>query len=112
MSKREAELESELKAANLKIKLLEEKVDALLRNLYSSKSERLDPNQLTLLEDPDSKKDEAPVAAETKPGAASRESTNARKAPRGPRIPDHLPVKEEILDPEEVVADPPQWRHV
>lgn len=111
MSEREEQLESELKEANLKIRLLEEKIDSLVRSLFSKKSEKLDPNQLTLLEDISSKKDEAPIAAETEQGAERCKSAK-RKSPRGPRIPEHLPVKEEILDPEEVIAAPDQWRHI
>ena len=111
MSQREAELQSELKAANLRIRLLEEKVDALLRNLYSSKSEKLDPNQLTLLEDFPSKKDEAPAVAETEPGAATKKSAKRSKCRRA-RIPENLPIREEIVDPDPVKADPGQWRQI
>lgn len=56
MSEREAVLQSELEASRLEVKLLREKIDALLRRLYGSKSERLDPDQLMLLEGIDSKK--------------------------------------------------------
>ena len=80
MNEREEKLESELKQANLKISLLEEKVDALIRLLYVSKSEKVDPNQLTLLEDVDPKKEEAPVVAEVESGAVIQ-----RSGIRGPR---------------------------
>lgn len=111
MNEREEKLESELKQANLKISLLEEKVDALIRLLYVSKSEKVDPNQLTLLEDVDPKKEEAPVVAEVESGAVIQRSAKQR-SPRGPRIPDHLPVHEETLDPAAVIANPELWRQV
>lgn len=109
MSKREATLEAELKEARLEIQLLKEKVDALVRLLYASKSEKLDPNQLMLLQDLDPKKEEAPAAVETEPGAEKPRRTHTKKE-RSPRVPDHLPVKEEVIEPELVKADPDQWR--
>jgi len=109
MSEREAELESKLEAANLRIRLLEDKVDALLRGLYASKSEKLDPNQLALLEDAEAKKEPAPAEADERTGAAASKTAVQRK-PRGPRIPEDLPVREEVLDPDIVKADPQSWR--
>ena len=76
--------------------------------LYGKKSEKLDPDQLMLLEGLKSKKAEAPVAAEADAGAAPK--SKPRRKPEGPRIPEHLPVKEEIIDPDEVKADPDAWR--
>lgn len=106
MTEREAQLESELSDARLKIKLLEEKIDALVRMIYGQKSEKLDPNQLSLLQELESKKADAPVADEPMAGAAKQ----ARRQPAGPRLPEHLPVKEVIVDPDEVTANPDSWR--
>ena len=50
------------------IRLLKQKVDLLVRQIYGAKSEKLDPSQLELLlgkdppEEPPSGKDEAPIA--------------------------------------------------
>ena len=110
MTEREAALESELKASRIKVDLLEQKVDALIRMLYGAKSEKLDPNQLMLLQDLESKKDDAP-APDTEPEAgATKPPRKTRKSPTRPRVPDHLPVHEEVLDPEEVKVCPEQWR--
>lgn len=49
MTEREMRLEAELKASQLEVKLLKEKVDALIRMIYGKKSEKIDPNQLMLL---------------------------------------------------------------
>ncbi len=111
MNEREAALEAELSASRLEVKLLREKVDLLLRQIYGSKSEKLDPNQLMLLqsmEGSDSKKAEAP--APDNPDAGAAPQRKSRRKPEGPRIPEHLPVKQEVLDPEEVKADPEAWR--
>ena len=55
-SPREAELarklkarEEELRHANAKIALLQQKIDLLARRIFGSKSEKLDPRQLELL---------------------------------------------------------------
>lgn len=95
------------------IALLKQAVDALTRRIFGAKSESLDPGQLELLLDPDASK-KAPAAAPEGPGpVAEEERLNKRgKKPRQPRIPEHLPVIEEILDPPEVQADPAAWRHI
>lgn len=113
MTEREMRLEAELKASQLEVKLLREKVDALIRMIYGKKSEKIDSNQLTLLlEGLESKKDEAPTSEEsTEAGAKPPKRTTPRK-PKKPRLPDDLPVYEEVLDPEEVKAEPEQYRRI
>lgn len=109
MNEREAVLEAELKAARAEIKLLREKVDALVRLIYGQSSEKVDTQQLMLLlESSESKKVEAPAAVEVEAGAVTR--AKARRRPHAPRLPEHLPVEEEVIDPEVVQAEPEQWR--
>ena len=110
MNEREAKLEAELKAAHVEIDFLKQRVDALVRMIYRPKSEKHDPNQLMLLEEPEAKKAEAP-ALESKPEAgADKSPSKIRSKPSRPRIPEHLPVYEEVIDPEEVKACPENWR--
>jgi transposase len=90
-------------------KLLREKIDALLRKLFGASSEKVDAGQLLLLlqglEAPPGKEPE-PVEAE-----APRRSTDpSPPRERGPRIPEHLPVVEEVIDPEPVKACREAWR--
>jgi transposase len=93
-------------------KLLREKVDLLLRKLYGASSEQVDRAQLLLLLqglDGPGKAPE-PVAAE-----APRRSTvpsPPSTSKRGPRLPEHLPVVEEVIDPEPVKACPQAWRQI
>jgi len=111
MSDREAALESELKDAHVKIRLLEEKVDALMRMIYGQKSERFDPTQLTL-EGLEGKKADAP-AADDEPAAGARQKAPSRSPKaHGPRLPDDLPVREVVLDPDEVISAPEDWRQI
>jgi transposase len=113
---REAELLAEIKAlvGRLSVSekenaLLRQKIDLMIRKLFGAQSEKLDPAQLLLLlqgiDEPG--KAPEPVAAE-----APRRSTDPSSPPRerGPRLPEHLPVIEEVLDPAPVQACPAAWR--
>jgi transposase len=93
------------------ILVLKQTIDALCRRVFGKSSEQLDPAQLELFEP--AKK--APAADPADPGPAAEDPERRdcrRKGPRPPRIPEHLPVIEQILDPPEVVANPEQWRRI
>jgi transposase len=90
--------------------LLREKIDALVRRLFGAKSEKLDPGQLLLLLqglDGPGKAPE-PVVAE----APRRSTAPSPPRERRPRLPEHLPVVEEVIDPAPVKAAPEQWRRI
>jgi transposase len=90
--------------------LLREKIDALARRLFGVKSEKLDEAQLLLLlqglDGP--KKVPEPVGAE----APRRSQVPSPPRLRTPRLPEHLPVIEEILLPTQVAAAPQDWRKI
>ena len=113
MTKREASLERELQQSRMEVKLLREKVDALVRMIYGPKSEKLrgdDPNQLTLLEQEQAEAEaKKPIAPDAEP-ASGADRTRKRKKPTGPRLPENLPVEETVVDPLEVQAEPEAWR--
>ena len=91
-------------------KLMREKLDALIHRLFGAQSEKLDAAQLLLMLQglDDRPKAEEPVEVE-----APRRSTDpSPPRERGPRIPDHLPVVEEVIVPEPVKACPDAWRHI
>jgi transposase len=110
MSENEVRLAEELRLAHLEIKLLRQKLDALARRIFGSSSEKLDPAQMQLLLEG---LEEIAAAGEIKPdrGLADEATgeTPAERALRRPRLPEHLPVKETIIDPEVVKAHPDQW---
>jgi transposase len=90
--------------------LLREKIDALARRLFGTKSEQLDPAQLLLLLqglDGPGKAPE-PVGAE----APRRSKVPSPPRSRTPRLPEHLPVIEEILVPKQVEVAPQDWRKI
>ena len=88
--------------------LLRQRVDLLVRRSFGSSSEKLAPAQLELLALPEAAA--APNPAPVPPSQPPRAPRS--RQPKAPRLPDNLPVVEEILDPEPVKAQPEQWRQI
>ena len=111
LSEELARATAELSEARTENKLLREKVDALIQRLFGAQSEKLDAAQLLLmLQGIDAPgKSPEPVEAE-----APRRSTvpSPPREKRGPRLPDHLAVVEEVIEPEPVKACPEAWRRI
>jgi len=113
MTRREKELVSQLgecQAALMQTRrenaLLRQKIDLLVRRVFGSSSERLDRAQLELLlQLSASSATEAPAVVQAVP----RASSGSRKE-RAPRLPENLPVVEEVIDPEAVKKKPEAWR--
>jgi transposase len=95
-------------------KLLREKVDLLVKKVFGSSSEKLNSAQLTLLglneENVPGKSD----ASSDKPQEAAPQFPVIKaKQPKRPKgIPAHLPVVEEIIEPQEVQDAPEKWRQI
>jgi transposase len=136
-SAREAELLAQLQSCHERLDrldrlekenaLLRQKIDLLVRQLFGAKSERLDPAQPRLLLQGGDAPPKAPepVAGSPDsqpplvPSASSAEEPRRSTVPsppphekqsRRPRLPEHLPVIEEVLDPAPVQACPAAWR--
>lgn len=119
MTEREAQLTEEVKALREENKLLREKVDLLIRRIFGRSSEQMDEAQLMLLlqggdepkKDPASSASPGALEAEIEKQAAAAPRAKAKAAkPRQPRVPEHLPLIEEVIEPEEVTAAPQEWR--
>ena len=105
MTPREQELTRLLEESRRENAFLRQKIDLLVKRVFGSSSEQLDRNQLELLMQlPESATVEAIMAAPEK--ARAERSRKERVA----RLPENLPVVEEVLDPEPVKAQPEQWR--
>ncbi len=120
MTPLEARLTEENAALRAENKLLREKVDLLVRRIFGKSSEQLDDGQLMLLlqgGDDGAKKAEASSAS---PGVLEAEiekrgKDTAKIKPRRKRearVPEHLPAVDEVIEPDEVVADPKAWRSI
>ena len=119
IAERDAQLvrkEAQLAEAKLEIALLKQKLDALARRLFGKKSEQLDAQQLQMLfqefeaPGPALGNEFGPQAFEAEP---ARPKASAHR-PRGntPRLPENLPVVEEVITPEPVQACPEAWRKI
>jgi transposase len=113
MTAREAELTEQRDQAQQVIvslrrenELLRQKIDWLVRRVFGSSSEKLDSAQLQLLQ-----LAEGVAAPEPAPEPLEEMVRTARaRQPKAPRLPDNLPVVEEVIDPEPVKAQPEHWR--
>ncbi|MGH9354393.1 MAG: IS66 family transposase [Terriglobia bacterium] len=107
MTPREIELTRQLEESRRENALLRQKIDLLVRRVFGSSSEQLDRNQLELLMQlPESSKGLVLQEAEV----TSVSSRKHKVAVRKDRLPENLPVMEEVIDPEPVKAQPEQWR--
>jgi transposase len=99
-------------------RLLRQKLDHVIRQLYGAKSEKLDPAQLDLFGDLDGPgKPEATAPPEDDGAVEALMATAPPCRPRlvkqrKPRLPESLPVEEIVLEPEPVKACPEAWRRI
>ena len=106
-----AESQQSLAAALRENRLLHEKVNLLLRRVFGASSEKLAPGQLQLLLA--GAELVQPAAAEQKADAPRTKSpAQAPRKAKLPRLPQNLPVVEEVIDPEPVKAAPEQFRQI
>jgi transposase len=93
--------------------LLRQKIDLLIRKVFGTSSEKLDPAQLLLLlqgtEEPPPGKTCEPAAVEV---PRRSKVPSPQPANRAPRLPEHLPVIEEVIEPAVVTAAPQDWRRI
>jgi transposase len=87
--------------------LLRQKVDALVRRVFGSSSEALAAGQLQLL----LQAQPEPVPPVVEPISLPVVKTLSHPRPQNkPRLPENLPVVEEVIDPDPVKAQPESWR--
>ena len=105
------QLQSENRSLKNEIKFLNDKVKYLLKQLFGAKSEKIDPNQLTLLFDA-----QAQLAAVEEAAEGVEEAVPARRRakrrPLAERLPEDLPVETVVIEPEEVLADPGAYKKI
>jgi transposase len=113
MTPRESELARQLEECQEALKqsrqenaLLRQKIDLLVKRVFGSSSEQLGKNQLELLMGlPEAAA--IPVASAPAKGPAPRKD---KVAVRKDRLPENLPVVEEVIDPDLVKVEPEAWR--
>jgi transposase len=78
--------------------------------LHALVSERLNPAQMELILGAESTI--APLAQEPLAPATPAQPSRPHRREHAPRLPENLPVVEEIVDPEPVEANPQDWRQI
>jgi len=96
--------QEELAVARRENELLRQKIDLLVRRVFGSSSEKLDRSQLELLQLPE------PTPQEPLPEPEQQLRLPLPRRQRTPRLPENLPVVEEVIDPEPVKEQPQAWR--
>lgn len=109
-----ARRDEKIAALETENRFLREKVDALVKRVFGSSSEQMNVAQMEL-EGLSPGKADAPAPEEIGTAGARfpscEQTPEARKASRK-RLPEHLPVEEEILVPLEVQAAPEAYRRI
>jgi len=104
-----AALQSENQALRAEIKILHQKIDALVRRCFgTTKNESSDSQQLDFL----APLPAAPAAAPESAAPPVPPKTQRARKPARSGIPDNLPVVEVVLLPEEVKANPEAFRQI
>ena len=98
------ECRAALAASQRENELLRQKIDVLVRRVFGSSSEKLDRAQLELLEMPPE------VVEELPPQLEKQLRLPLPRRARAPRLPENLPVVEEVIDPQPVKEQPQAWR--
>ena len=101
-----AECQEALRDSRRENELLRQKIDLLIRRVFGSSSERLDQAQLELLL-------QLPAGTAITPeGIRSTVAASPKRSSRQGtlRLPENLPVVEEVIEPEPVKQKPEEWR--
>jgi transposase len=100
-------LQAALALSHQENSLLRQKMDALVRRIFGSSNEQLDRSQLELLLQLSASA--TPVESTAVIPPKKEVKVQPRKV-RAPRLPEHLPVIEEVIEPEPVKQQPQDWR--
>jgi len=88
---------------------LKQRLDWLLRRMFGRSSEKVDPNQLRLDFGSEAVLPGEPAAEDE---ASEVKATRKRRTRRAMKLPEDLPVVEDIIEPEEVIANPSAFRRI
>jgi transposase len=109
-------LREQLGGAQVEIRPVRAKLDALVQRIFGKESEQLNDAQLQLMLQEEAAPGAAlgkasdPLSFETQPLGSGKEAH--RKTKRSPRLPEQLSVVEEVLVPEVVRHTPLLWRRI
>ena len=110
-------LRSENDQLKAEIRLLQEKVQYLMKKLFGRSSEKLNPDQMQLALEELRGLQEALELAEAKAKEAEepqeiKESKRGKRKPLDARIPEDLPTEIIVIEPDEVMENPELWEKI
>jgi transposase len=111
-------LRSENDQLKTEIRLLQEKVQYLMKKLFGRSSEKLNPDQMQLaLEELRELQEALELAEEKAEGDAEEaqekgESQRGKRKPLDARIPEDLPTEFVVIEPDEVLENPELWEKI
>jgi transposase len=105
MTPREQELLQAVNELRRENTLLRQKIDLLVKKIFGSSSEQMDRNQLELLA-----QTETAATVQAILAAPEKERAERARKEKAQRLPENLPVVEEVIDPEPVKAQPDKFR--
>ena len=108
LKKENAELRAGLKQALAENSLLRQKVQILLKRMFGSKSEKMDPAQLKLLL-AGLNEMSTPESANPEP-SPDKPRTSKKRDKSKPALPADLPTERIVIDPPEVQANPENYK--
>jgi transposase len=104
-------LQAALELSRQENSLLRQKIDALVRRVFGSSSEQVDRSQLELLlQLAASSTSVAPAPALANQEIKVQPRLVVVRKDRAPRLPEHLPIIEEVIEPDPVKQAPQDWR--
>jgi len=104
-----AALRQQLEESRRQGLLLRQKLDALARRYFGKKSEQLNAAQLELLM---VGLEESEVEAPTTPTPRTQTARPERNGTQRVRTPENLEVQQRVIQPQEVQAQPEQWKEI
>lgn len=92
------------------LKLMQQKLDLVLRQMFGRSSEKLSPDQMDLFLQPKIEDLGKAPASSLEEADPRHEGKEPRRSSRRDRVPEDLPVVEEVIEPAEVAAAPQDWK--
>jgi len=92
------------------LKLMQQKLDLVLRQMFGRSSEKLSPDQMDLFLQPKIEELGKAPASSLEEADPRHEGKEPKRSNRRDRVPEDLPVVEEVIEPAEVAAAPQDWK--
>lgn len=89
---------------------MQQKLDLVLRQMFGRSSEKLSPDQLDLFLQPKIEDLGKAPASSLEEADPRHEGKEPKRSNRRDRVPEDLPVVEEVIEPAEVAAAPQDWK--